>query len=83
MSRRLLLLILPAVCFLLLATSLYLGRDHFRRLPFPNFFGTSAASSDNDSFSASTSAVDPSKPTATPGALNGKGFHVSNFNLRA
>ncbi|KAM5345010.1 hypothetical protein ACJ41O_010872 [Fusarium nematophilum] len=32
MHRKILVLILPAFCFLLIATSLYLGRDHWTRL---------------------------------------------------
>lgn len=32
MHRKLLVLVLPTLCFLLIATSLYLGRDHLTRL---------------------------------------------------
>lgn len=33
MHRKLLLLLVPTVCILLVATSLYLGREHLTRLP--------------------------------------------------
>ena len=62
--RKALFLILPAICFLLVATSLYLGREHLDRISLP--FWTKAATA-NPSEQVKSDGSPPSTPDASVG----------------
>ncbi|KAH6695172.1 alpha-1,3-mannosyltransferase CMT1 [Plectosphaerella plurivora] len=65
-DRRLLILIVPVLCFLLLATGLYLGQDHLSRITKLHIPFLSKGDTNEESKPAPSIAASTSTPTPTP-----------------
>lgn len=63
MRRRVLLFIVPALSFVLIATSLYLGRGHLTRIAWPAFATDASSASSHDS--------SPDSANVPPGVSSG------------